>query len=1358
MKKIAVFFWVFLFLGAGISFGQVGGCGTEGSDAYAKILKQDLQLLEQYEGQFTSQMIARTLTLVDLPVQFHVVRTTAGQSPVTQEMINQAMANLNGYFQNAGLRFFECSSAKYINDSNLSNFNSSMQGILVGKSYTAKVVNIYCVGSIDGGTIAGYTYLPGSGQPDIILMDDGVLTSATLPHEMGHFFGLLHTHGTANCASSGVGTNELVDGSNCSFAGDLVCDTPADPGLLGAGCSQLVVDVNCNYIGSARDANGALFKPDVHNVMSYSRSACRDRMSPGQYARINAAFNQYRTYLKCAASPPVSGRLSLGASLTFNPGVIRKNTTFSVTTKVKNTGSVKFAGKVKALVFNSQGVNLGVMGEAALTDSLGIGETLAQALSFTAPFTLAEGSYKVGLYYQFADGAFELVGNELYPSYIDFQVLGDPMPCDVPDSLRLDESGPSYVLFRWAASKVSGATYRVVYREQSTSVWTEVSSWSANRLYIVNRKPCTSYEIKVKVVCPDGESDWSESVVGKTTGCNPTYCISYGNSLRSFIHSVNIGTYENISGNNYGYKDFSDTKVSVCGGTPLSFRLSPGLGSNESERLVYWRVWADLNKDGDFIDANEQLFESAELNTSNVVFVWHVPTGLSPGDVRLRISMDSKSFALPCAVNDTRDVEDYTLQICGASAGIQLSPAQLNFEWEGGSAPVRVTSDASWQATAKVSWVQLPVSTGTSGTKEIWIDCAESIGLTGRTGIVEFRSGTQVVSLTVRQRGHLISTEQVFASAAGTVAPFQLNSDLSWRITDKPAWVSAISPSSDTGGADKIATIQVSCQPNTSGAVRSGFIGIEWSDGQRVEVEIVQDKQQQQALTWTVTPTSQNHTILIPSTLKSLVSGLPLLNGDYIGFFYKSGQQLKCAGYGKWTGGVLVVTVYGDDPVTTAVDGFLPGEIFRVKIWRSATGTEVNVNAVFAPVVSGSLQTHTYKYGLNGFSVLEELNTDPTIDFNITLEAGFGLFSIPVVMTDPDFNSLAAALGSKLMEIQDDSGRRLRPAAGIKELGDFDVMEGYVSQASASLTATVRGVPVKPSRYPIKIQQGWQLIPFWSLSARSVSQALSSIASQIVMVKDLKERHYIPGYGINTLGDLVPGQAYWLLSSGTGTLQYPDEYMVPAGDTGPRSNELAAGRHTKSFGENPTAPSATVVIVGDGIRDRVSIGKELVVLNAAGNPVGAAIFEGENLAFNVYGLAPGEAYRLGVWDETQGDFQRLPVKFSSQGESVFRPGTLAVVEGVATDAGLPSHDLEAEHSWRLYPNPAGDFVTLEWSAANQQVDEIRLLAPDGRVLRRWKNTEESVRVLSMNGLPPGPYLVEVQHAQGVWTKRIIHQH
>jgi hypothetical protein len=109
---------------------------------------------------------------------------------------------------------------------------------------------------------------------------------STLAHELGHLFGLPHTHGGS--------ADELVDGSNCATEGDYICDTPADPTL-----SNSVVSINCIYTGTATDANGMQYVPDPNNIMSYSRKNCRNYFSPIQYMVINTTYNDYRNYLVC---------------------------------------------------------------------------------------------------------------------------------------------------------------------------------------------------------------------------------------------------------------------------------------------------------------------------------------------------------------------------------------------------------------------------------------------------------------------------------------------------------------------------------------------------------------------------------------------------------------------------------------------------------------------------------------------------------------------------------------------------------------------------------------------------------------------------------------------------------------------------------------------------------------------------------------------------------------------------------------------------------------------------------------------------------------------------------------------------
>ncbi len=107
---------------------------------------------------------------------------------------------------------------------------------------------------------------------------------------MGHFLGLYHPHEDA----LGDG-KEYVNGSNCSSAGDFLCDTPADPNLL------YYTDDNCQYVGTLTDPLGDAYQPDVENIMSYS--GCVETLfSPQQTWRMNYYLLTYMSDFSCDGS------------------------------------------------------------------------------------------------------------------------------------------------------------------------------------------------------------------------------------------------------------------------------------------------------------------------------------------------------------------------------------------------------------------------------------------------------------------------------------------------------------------------------------------------------------------------------------------------------------------------------------------------------------------------------------------------------------------------------------------------------------------------------------------------------------------------------------------------------------------------------------------------------------------------------------------------------------------------------------------------------------------------------------------------------------------------------------------------
>lgn len=110
-----------------------------------------------------------------------------------------------------------------------------------------------------------------------IIVNKRKFTVPSVIHELGNVFGLYHTN------EDKFG-QELVDGSNCAVAGDLICDTPADPGEAFINFFPLREDCIFKYRG--KDVNGDFYEADLGNFMSPWAVDCMCGFSNGQYRKM----------------------------------------------------------------------------------------------------------------------------------------------------------------------------------------------------------------------------------------------------------------------------------------------------------------------------------------------------------------------------------------------------------------------------------------------------------------------------------------------------------------------------------------------------------------------------------------------------------------------------------------------------------------------------------------------------------------------------------------------------------------------------------------------------------------------------------------------------------------------------------------------------------------------------------------------------------------------------------------------------------------------------------------------------------------------------------------------------------------
>ena len=111
---------------------------------------------------------------------------------------------------------------------------------------------------------------------------------------------------------------------------------------------------------------------------------------------------------------------------------------------------------------------------------------------------------------------------------------------------------------------------------------------------------------------------------------------------------------------------------------------------------------------------------------------------------------------------------------------------------------------------------------------------------------------------------------------------------------------------------------------------------------------------------------------------------------------------------------------------------------------------------------------------------------------------------------------------------------------------------------------------------------------------------------------------------------------------------------------------------------------------------------------------------------------------------TFGEIATLHVAYDNHFGSVCSPLT-----------NTPEPNLE-EDDVEMYPNPAGRELTLRYG--DRVLHEIRLLAPDGRLVRRVTNPQSQQTVLSVNDLAPGVYLVQcIAGRQSLTRKVVLHR-
>ena len=245
------------------------------------------ELQNNYSDENTPFDTTRVNLNATLSLNFYIIKNASGNTDFSSGNLTGYVEELNTYFKPIGIQY-QIASVQKVDEYSYAEVNKhDLPSELLTKYQTKDQINIYLVDSLTVDSIPyyGFTYFPNEPDSLFVFMSKAYIGKNNLATQLGHFLGLLST-------GDQVTPMETINGSNCHIAGDLICDTDADPGMYG------LVDENCLYRGNVIGPNGKFFVPSVANIMSDAPEQCRCIFSMQQYRRMYYYYLKYRQNLR----------------------------------------------------------------------------------------------------------------------------------------------------------------------------------------------------------------------------------------------------------------------------------------------------------------------------------------------------------------------------------------------------------------------------------------------------------------------------------------------------------------------------------------------------------------------------------------------------------------------------------------------------------------------------------------------------------------------------------------------------------------------------------------------------------------------------------------------------------------------------------------------------------------------------------------------------------------------------------------------------------------------------------------------------------------------------------------------------
>lgn len=149
--------------------------------------------------------------------------------------------------------------------------------------------------------------------------------------------------------------------------------------------------------------------------------------------------------------------------------------------------------------------------------------------------------------------------------------------------------------------------------------------------------------------------------------------------------------------------------------------------------------------------------------------------------------------------------------------------------------------------------------------------------------------------------------------------------------------------------------------------------------------------------------------------------------------------------------------------------------------------------------------------------------------FPIELSKGWNLISSNVKPDLPDsINIVMKDISSNIALVKNNFGRAFIPSLNINQIGKWDFTQGYFCYMLEADKLYISGDEIDPLTSSIQVEAGWNTISYFLKNETPIELALKNLTDNdnLILVKTIDGKSYIPAYNINTIINMKPGVGY----------------------------------------------------------------------------------------------------------------------------------------------------------------------------------------------------------------------------------------